>query len=536
VYYYEIWFNGDTTYAKSYAPLSLSVGTFENTTLTATTDNRNPAVGQQFTLSGYLTDANNTPRSGKQIVVVLIDSTGAKTTIGNATTNSSGACQFATSESTQGAFKYELDFYGDNTYAPATTGVIETVGTLTPAVLDLYTTNATPAANQSFTLYGSLFDGVNSTPLSGRVIYLVQTHPTSNNLGTTITNSSGGYSFTLSEPTGNYVYEVGFNGDSNYSAITWTQWIAVGDLKQTSFSFNVSNASPAVDQNFTFSGYLKDANGTPLTAKQIELECEMPGNIWQSMGETQTNSNGYYSFTISEHTAGLYWYECYFHGDSEYAAATAGTRVSVGTLVPTSLSVTASNTNPAVNEQFTLSGYLKEVNGTPLATKLIDLYRQDPSGQITQPTGTYTNATGYYQFSWSESSHGSYRYTVDYVVDQNYAESIAGVTINIGTLQSTTVTAVSNNSNPLISQQFTISGVLKDTNGATLSSKQITIIQQDPTGKWSTVGTTTTSGSGAYTLSLSETIAGPYHYEIWFSGDSAYSSSYAPLSAQVGSL
>ena len=97
------------------------------TTLTLVTSNTNPAVNKTFTLSGTLT-ANGTPLSGRQIILLSVDPSGAWTNLGTATTGTNGSYSFTVSEASPGHYGYQTDFPGDTTYSVSYAGSGANVG------------------------------------------------------------------------------------------------------------------------------------------------------------------------------------------------------------------------------------------------------------------------------------------------------------------------------------------------------------------------------------------------------------------------
>jgi hypothetical protein len=89
----------------------------------------------------------------------------------------------------------------------------------TPAVeakllstLTISPSTTTPAANQPFTLSGTLKAG--TTPLSGKTITLFRADPSGTwSTFSTTTAANGAYTFTRSEPQGRYYYYTYFAGD-----------------------------------------------------------------------------------------------------------------------------------------------------------------------------------------------------------------------------------------------------------------------------------------------------------------------------------
>ena len=530
-YSYEALFLGDT-YAPATALVILTVGTLTPTTITLTTNTTNPAPNQSFTLSGTLT-TNGTPLSGKLITFLSEDPSGNWSRVGTTTTDTNGAYTFTRSESSQGNYDYQARFAGDIIYGSSFASVRIGVGNLQKSVTSLLATNNTPAVNQTFTLYGFLQDGVSGAPLAGQHIILWITSPSGQNvsMGTT-TDTNGTYTFTRSESTqGTYVYQVDFWGSSSYFASTPSMLeLTVGNPIPTTLSLNITNNNPGVNQSFTISGYLTDINGTKLSRRALTVWARLPTGPMAPRGETATDSNGYYSVTISEQNSGQYRYEVDFPGDGTYAHNANWVLVAIGTLQPTKISANTNVTNPGVGESYTLFGNLTDANGTPLSGKEIDLY-QYVTGQLTQRESIlqtrYTDQNGHYLFILNESTSANYTYTARFCGDQIYAYSQASVSLTVGTLTPTAITLTTSNATLALNQPFTLSGTLK-ANNTPLSGKSITLGRTDPSGHWSAANTTTTATNGTYTFTRSESARGVYTYQAVFFGDT-----YAPANSAV---
>ncbi len=310
----------------------------------------------------------------------------------------------------------------------------------------------------------------------------------------------------------------------------------LGNPIPTTLSLNITNNNPDVNQSFTISGYLTDINGTKLSGRAVTVWARLPTGQMAPRGETATDSNGYYSVTISEQNSGQYRYEVDFPGDGTYAQCGNWILVAIGTLQPTKISANTNITNPGVGESYTLFGNLTDANGTPLSGKEIDLY-QDVTGQLTQRESIlqtrYTDQNGHYFFILNESTSANYMYTARFCGDQIYAYSQASVSLTVGILTvgtptPTTITITTNTTTPAVNQPFTLSGYLKDNaTGTPLPGKTIALGREDPSGQWTTANTTTTTTNGTYTFTTSES-QGLYTYSAIFFGDT-----YAPANAAV---
>jgi 5-hydroxyisourate hydrolase-like protein (transthyretin family) len=436
-YAYQVSFNGDTQYASSSNGRTVDVGNLNDSAINISTTNSNPAVNQTFTLYGVLTDGvSGTPLAGQPVSLVVQDPSGQFVNAAT-TTSANGSYSFTRSEASQGTYFYEVWFLGTSTYfqSEAMIGALP-VGNPISTTLSVTASNTTPAVGQPFTFSGSLTD-VNGTPLSGRTIDLEAQYPDGNStawqsLGQTTTDANGHFNVTYTEQTsGEYWYEFWFyGGDGTYATTSAGAYIAVGTLEPTSVSLNSSVTNPAVGQSFTLSGYLTDANGTPLAGQEIALSRSVDGQY--SIPATRfTDQNGYYSFNWNENTSGSYVYAATYNGDQNHTLSVGTVEITVGSPTPTQLSLTASNSNPAVNQTFTLSGTLKS-NGTPLSGSHITLMSQWPPGTWNNLGTATTGTNGSYSFTVSEASPGHYGYQTDFPGDNTYAISYAGSGADVG--------------------------------------------------------------------------------------------------------
>jgi hypothetical protein len=417
------------------APTQLSLS--GKSVLTIATNNSTPAVNQSYTVYGSLQDAvSGAPIAGQPIRFLVINPSNQSVQIWT-TTDANGAYTVTRSGSEQGTYWLQIDFYGNSNYSVASEMLFLTVGNPIPTTIrSLTTTNSNPGVNQPFTMSGYLTD-INGTALSDRSIWVNIRLPNGqwDLTGHTTTDSNGYFAVTYSEQTaGEYRFESHFMGDTTYGHCGPALTVTVGTLQATNLSMNSSITHPAVNQPFTLSGTLTDANGNPLAGKEIDLSRTVVGQQTNPGGggyfdERYTDQNGHYSFVLNENASGTYQYMTNFLGDQSYASSYFWMSLTVGTLTPTTLTVTASTTTPTVHQSFTLSGTLK-AGSTPLAGQPIRLAREDQSGNWVQAVNaTTTNANGAYTFTWSESAQGQYYF--EPIFDGSGAYALANVAISI---------------------------------------------------------------------------------------------------------
>jgi 5-hydroxyisourate hydrolase-like protein (transthyretin family) len=428
-------------------------------------------------------------------------------------------------EQIPGQYRYEVSFAGDGAYAQAVSEVEVAVGgPLQATNISINSTVAHPSVGEPFTLSGTLTDATGK-PLAGEEIDLYrnvagQQLQEGNIFQERYTDQNGYYLFVLNESTsGTYKYTAKFLGDEThaYSPLA-SVTLSVGNLTPSTITITSNNTTPAVNQSFTLSGTLT-SNGTAVPGETITLERVNSSGTWVQIGTATTTANGTYSLTYSD-SQGVHTYYAIFAGDTTYGPSNVGCSVSVGTITPSTITITTNNTTPAVNQSFTLSGILT-VGTAPLSGETITLDRVDPSGTWTQVNTTTTATNGTYSFTRSESSQGTYSYYAVFAGDTAYGPSNAGVaSILIRNLTPSTITITTNNTTPAVNQQVTFNATLSS--GTTpLSGENVTIYHY-LNGVRSNDTTNTTNATGQITVTTSFGSPGARTYYASFAGDSSY--------------
>src|SRR5665647_3298691 len=143
---------------------------------------------------------------------------------------------------------------------------------------------------------------------------------------------------------------------------------------------------------------------------------------------TTTDATGAYQFSWNESVPGYYLYAAFYDGNATYASTAASTGVVVS-INPTTLTVTAPTT-VTVNQNFTINGTLTSgTSGIPAAA--ITLQRSTDNVQYTNVSINQTTSTGAYQFSWNESTPGTYYYRATFPGNAIYTASSAVKTVAV---------------------------------------------------------------------------------------------------------
>jgi 5-hydroxyisourate hydrolase-like protein (transthyretin family)/methionine-rich copper-binding protein CopC len=193
---------------------------------------------------------------------------------------------------------------------------------------------------------------------------------------------------------------------------------------------------------------------------------------------------------------------------------------------PTATNPTATNLTAvapptaSINHNFIINSTLS-AGTSGIADANITLQRSTDNATWNNVTTNVTDANGNYQFSNNESAASTYCYRTAYDGNATYANA----TSNVVTVQVTTIltqlSAAANLTSAVVNQNFIINGTLTDANGNPIAGATITL-QNNSTGSWTNVTTTTTDANGAYNFSTSEPVVGTYQYQTTYSGSATY--------------
>ena len=227
-----------------------------------------------------------------------------------------------------------------------------------------------------------------------------------------------------------------------------------------------ASASPttvSMKQNFTINGTLSTGT-TSIAGAAVTLQRSTNNAAWTNATTNVTDVNGNYQFSYNESAAGTYYYRAAYSGNATYGSVTSNT-VSVNiTKASTALTLTASNTTPAVNQSVTFTATLRS-GGTPIP-KLITVYYYLNGVRYNYATA-YTTLT----FATKWATPGVRTYYATFAGDSSYnASASSGVPISVGATQ---LTLTASNTTPAVNQSVTFTATLRS--GGTPIPKLITV-------------------------------------------------------------
>jgi|GEM_PF-196595 len=502
------------------ATKSASLGTGaakQSTQLTLTASNTSPAVNQSVTFTATL-KSGTTPISEPVTIYHYLNGVRYNDITAYSTLT------FATKSTSPGARTYYATFAGDSAYAASTSSVV-TINVAGNAKAQTSSTlsasNTSPAVSQSDTFTATLKDA--TTPISEPVtIY--------HYLSGVRYNDTTGYS-TLTFATkwtspGARTYYASFAGDNAYQTST-SSAVTINVKALTALTLSASNTSPAVSQSDTFTATLKDAT-TPISE---------PVTIYHYLSGVRYNdTTGYSTLTFATKwtSPGARTYYASFAGDSAYAASTSSAvtiNVKAQTKPQTSLTLSASNTSPAVSQSDTFTATLKDAT-TPISEP-VTIYHYLNGVRYNDTTG-YSTLT----FATKWTTPGTRTYYASFAGDSSYqASTSSAVTVNVISVKTSASSAVTVNvtsvtnlktgltiaapASALMKQNFTINGTLS-ASALGIGNATITMQRSTDNATWTNVTTNVTNTPGGYQFSNNETVANTYYYRTAYDGNATY--------------
>jgi hypothetical protein len=223
-------FLGDTTNQPSSASGSLSVS--QNSLIaTALTLNvpSTAKVNQQIKISSTLVDSNQQPISGETITYISVDASGAKQTIGSASTDAKGATSVPYVPTAAQTYQIQANYAGSSTYSASEASqplsVNALIGNKTTTTLTLALSTANVNTQTFVTLSATLADQTGGPLAEESIVYQFSPDGITWTNITTVATGNDGIAQTNYKPdqTGSLTIRAVFNGDANYYSIASNQ-------------------------------------------------------------------------------------------------------------------------------------------------------------------------------------------------------------------------------------------------------------------------------------------------------------------------
>ena len=317
-----------------------------------------------------------------------------------------------------------------------------------------------------------------------------------------ITNSTGGFTYTGAKVLlGDNTVTALFEGTRTYNPSEDTKTFT-GKKHDTQITLNpIENTH--IDDSIEISGILTDVNGTVLTNKNIII------TIDNQQHTITTDDNGKYRITHTITSSGEKTVLVTYDGDTAYNPSSNQTSFNVRKINTTISLDNISDTT--IDSTIWISGILKDEFGNILPNTQVSILIN------THNITTTTDVNGKYNYSYTTTTLGENRIMVGYIGNDKYSSSYNETSFNVRRIN--TNLSIDTIDDTTIESDITISGVLTDEFGNTLSNTSIVIIINGQEY------TTTTDNDGKYNYIYTTSTLGENIVNVNYPGDNKYSPS-----------
>ena len=491
-----------TIYTNSTKTVTIKYNKFYdklNTTISISTNNTNPAIGDVINITFTLKDQLDRPITDENITITIKDYTTQKTTDINGTTSIEHTIK-------SNETLINTTYPGNNNYNTNTTTLLVTAPKIeTKLIVDDVDTKV----GQNFTITGTLLDKDNQALTIETVNITVN--------GTTqqaTTNTAGQFNTTFTlDQMGEYPITVIYPGTDIYNQSTNNTAIVTATKTDTQLTLNVSNSTPVNDTMITITVNLTDNTGEPLDNQEVNI----------TIGEetfTINTTNGIASRQYTVNKLGTQTITASYYGNNMYNANSTTTQINVIKL-DTKLTLNVSDNTPVNNTSITITATLTDAADNKLAGQNITLNINGENQTIA------TNSNGTVTQTYTPDKVGKQTITAVYNGDSQYTSSTKqSIDINVIKIDSKLTVTVSNTT-PINSTTINITVKLTDTNDNQLANQNMTIKVSNKTF------TVKTNADGTATQSYTPTTLGKQTITATYNGDSKHTNSTATTTITV---
>ena len=460
-------FTGNATHKPSNNQTSFNVRKI-NTNLSIN-DIDNTTIGKDITISGVLTDEFGNTLPNTSIVIII---NGQEYTT---TTDDDGKYNYIYTTSTLGENIVNVNYPGDNKYSPSSNQTSFNVRKINTN-LSIDTIDDT-TIESDITISGVLTDEFGNNIPNATIKIIVN----GNQQNTTITDTEGNYKVIINNTLGlNTVFVI---YDGNYKYYPSNNQTSFNTTTNTTISINNIDDT-TIGSSININGTLKDGEGNTLS--NTNLIITINGQKYTVI----TDNDGKYNYIYTTITLGENIVEVAFTGNTTHKPSNNQTSFNVRK-INTNLSIDTID-DTTIGSNITISGVLTDEFGNTLPNTSIVIIING------QEYTTTTDNDGKYNYIYTTSTLGENIVSVNYHGDNKYSPSSNQTSFNVRKIN--TNLSIDIIDDTTIESNITISGVLTDEFGNTLSNTSIVIIingqeyttTTDNDGKYNYIYTTST--------------------------------------------
>ena len=472
-----------------------------NTTITISTNNTNPYVGDKVKISFLLEENQTRTPVASQTLKITVD--------GKTYTRTTNANGIATVEYTLNSTltKVTAKFEGNGIYN-VSNQTLNINAKKINTKLTLKVSNSTPINNTSINITATLTD-VNGKKLSGHNVTL-----NINGKNVTAKTDANGIITQVYTPTKveKQTITAAYAGNNQYINSSAKITITVKKIN-TKLAVKVSNSTPVNNTAITITATLTDADNKAVPNQNVTLT--VAGKTFT----VKTNTNGVATQSYTPTKVETQTITATYKGDSQHNNSTATANITVKKL-NTKLAVKASNTAPVLNTSINITATLTDASGNKLANQNVTLSVAGKTFNVK------SNSNGVATQSYTPVKVETQTIKATYKGDSKYNNSTATTNISVKKLN-TKLAVKASNTSPVLNTSINITATLTDASGNKLANQNVTL---SVAGKTFNVKT---NSNGVATQSYTPTKVETQTITATYKGDSQHNNSTATANITV---
>jgi trimeric autotransporter adhesin len=288
-------------------------------------------------------------------------------------------------------------------------------------------------------------------------------------------------------------------------------------------------AQTTVERLVNLSSTLKDGLGNPLSGLSVDYYIGS-----EKVGSGITGVNGISTVSYTPANVGTYSIRAQYSGNQpggRYASSNSSASLLV-TQVSTSLALSVPS-SMKIGEMTTLAATLKK-GVTPIGGSTINFSVLPPIGSWSTIGSAVTNSAGTAQVTYSFGTIGNFSIQAEFAGATNYAPCSDVTARTLSQSKTSMKLTITSTLTPKVDQALTLSSVLKDESGNSLSNKTVDYYVNSQ--KISSVTTDSAGASSVQYIPSGASSADGWKVEARFSGEAAFSSSVDSLQVVVSQI
>lgn len=387
------------------------------TAISATISPQQQVVGHDVTITGKLTVSGASIAGAP--VRLYVKGADVWSRIGETATDGAGGYAFRVQQPTAGTSSFKVAFPGGANHRPSVSDELSVTYVAIPMTITVAAIPPQQFIGQSVAIKGQLSS--NGAPLENVHVTLYNADDVIERVfvGTTATDASGAYQFTLSETVpGQHSYVVRALGTATH-APTESALISVAyAFVPTTITAAVKPGEQCVGHDVTITGRL-NAGGAPLADAPVILYNADDVAQGAPAADTTTDDAGYYQFRVNTIMPGRHSYVVHAPAKGKYAPAESAEIAVAYVPIPTAITAAAT----ALQGEVIITGQLL-ARGASLADAPVGLYNADDVEKDALVAEAKTDASGSYEFHLlTETTATSHVYRVQYAGDNAHASA-----------------------------------------------------------------------------------------------------------------